>query len=203
MKFIMIIVLALMASIAAADQNIVININGEKQIRQAQQGDNVLYQGQFDSEERLSGWLSPKIIDADDWIRAVCIRPCQDGADSCVEAVIMDPDSRGSRTERFMFIKGGTRYGRYTAQDVKRQLDSNKWTYKWSRDGYSVVVIVTEFVNNFYGPELKGKVIITKDASNSSIGNDLSTLEKLSELKDKGIITEDEFNKKKKEILGL
>ena len=33
--------------------------------------------------------------------------------------------------------------------------------------------------------------------------DDAEQLEKLAELKDKGIITEEEFNKKKKQILGL
>ena len=38
---------------------------------------------------------------------------------------------------------------------------------------------------------------------NKSETNDLEQLEKLAELKDKGIITEEDFNKKKKDILGL
>jgi hypothetical protein len=39
--------------------------------------------------------------------------------------------------------------------------------------------------------------------SNNSQVAMFSDLEKLSELKDKGIITEDDFNAKKKQILGL
>ncbi len=42
-----------------------------------------------------------------------------------------------------------------------------------------------------------------KSTSNSSGGNSLDDLEKLAELRKKGILTEEEFQAKKRQILGL
>ena len=48
--------------------------------------------------------------------------------------------------------------------------------------------------NEYSAPEEEGPAFSDDDAEQ---------LEKLAELKDKGIITEEEFNQKKKQILGL
>lgn len=44
---------------------------------------------------------------------------------------------------------------------------------------------------------------ISSIISNDSTNNSLADIEKLAELKDKGIITEEEFQKKKKQLLGI
>jgi hypothetical protein len=57
--------------------------------------------------------------------------------------------------------------------------------------------------------ELKTAIIeqkkkwLAKKNNTASLGSNLDELEKLATLKDKGIITEEEFQKKKKQILGL
>jgi len=48
----------------------------------------------------------------------------------------------------------------------------------------------------------KTNINTTQRKSDKSYSNNLEALEKLSELKDKGIITEEEFNSKKKKILN-
>jgi len=51
----------------------------------------------------------------------------------------------------------------------------------------------------------EAKRLIEEKINNASVSenNNLNELEKLAELKEKGIITEEEFNAKKKQILGL
>lgn len=45
--------------------------------------------------------------------------------------------------------------------------------------------------------------LLNKNASKGSSGSNLDELEKLSSLKEKGIITQEEFEQKKKQLLGL
>lgn len=71
------------------------------------------------------------------------------------------------------------------------------------------ILSLINFITILTMDEKKFNELYNKDVqlSNSSekqvVNNGLSDLEKLAELKEKGIITEDEFNAKKKSILGL
>lgn len=197
-RILSVVVLALACIGAHADQNIVININGEKQAADARRQPNVVYQGQFDSEAEF-GWKSPGVIslDGDDFY--VLVFDQQGGG---VEALIVKQQGGNGEDETFMHVDGG-KGNNYTEDMVRKQLSANNWTYKWQKGGYAVTLVVTQFATGYWYPELKGTVVITKSAGSGASGSDLSALEKLGELRDKGILTEEEFQRKKKEILGF
>lgn len=69
--------------------------------------------------------------------------------------------------------------------------------YLWSGDGEYVGAVISGMVKNISG----GTSPDRRDSQNRSYN--LNDLEKLAQLKEKGIITEEEFNIKKKQILGL
>lgn len=69
--------------------------------------------------------------------------------------------------------------------------------YLWPGDGEYVGAVISGMVKNISGGTSQ------PIASKSITSQNISDLEKLAELKEKGIITEEEFNAKKKQILGL
>ena len=71
------------------------------------------------------------------------------------------------------------------------------WFIWWVLDAYFVQQYVTEF-NNSIGVK-NSTVVVNKSVSST---DDLDKLEKLHSLKEKGIITEEEFEEKRSEIMG-
>lgn len=77
---------------------------------------------------------------------------------------------------------------------------TNKMTIQGSSDKITITAI-----DKKVGQEIVNKIKelqLSTEPSNTSSGT-IADLEKLAELKEKGIITEEEFNAKKKQILGL
>jgi hypothetical protein len=69
--------------------------------------------------------------------------------------------------------------------------------YLWSGEGEYVGAVISGMVKNISGGTTQ------PIANKSRTSQNISDLEKLAQLKEKGIITEDEFNIKKEQILGL
>ena len=71
------------------------------------------------------------------------------------------------------------------------------WFIWWLLDAYFVQQYVTDF-NNSIGVK-NSTVVVNKSVSST---DDLDKLERLHDLKEKGIITEEEFEEKRSEIMG-
>lgn len=72
----------------------------------------------------------------------------------------------------------------------------------WTFIGWVIALVWAFTENNKEKGKGEGGIFEEKDPETKE-NNSIADIEKLAELKEKGIITEEEFNKKKKQILGL
>lgn len=89
----------------------------------------------------------------------------------------------------------------YTLDLITHQIDINKPLYA------NLYKVAMEFANNIYATVQaiindNNNTNISETRQNSISNNGLEQLEKLSELKEKGIITQEEFEESKKKILS-
>lgn len=89
----------------------------------------------------------------------------------------------------------------YTLDLITHQIDINKPLYA------NLYNVAMEFANNIYATVQaiindNNNTNISETRQNSISNNGLEQLEKLSELKEKGIITQEEFEESKKKILS-
>jgi hypothetical protein len=84
--------------------------------------------------------------------------------------------------------------------EIKASLENRQWTLV-VRGSSTLTSYTQEFSNQAKVNEFLE--LVKSFAPNNKADSSVADLEKLAELRDKGIITEEEFNQKKKQILSL
>lgn len=72
------------------------------------------------------------------------------------------------------------------------------WFYGWML--FIVAIIHVQFIEDYNAPQKEAKVIATFNSPNSSYST-ADEIKKYKELFEQGVITEDEFNRKKQQLL--
>jgi hypothetical protein len=196
-----IIFLSVVAITCAQQQNnIVINNNNSiVMLREVQQQPHIVFQSSFQTSvgnDFESSWIGNK------------------------DFVLWVGENRSHfGLEAYIFTKDDIKHGRRGSalftlpRDVNaaaRMLQANGWKYRYSSGGYNLTLVIESiWRDGHYIPRCKGYVVVTGDPrmiqssgdASDQTSKQLDLLERLSDLHKKGILTDDEFKRKKAEIL--
>lgn len=190
-------VLALVAAMChplalLADQNIVININGESDARAVRESPNVVEAASFIMSDEPSGNGGGYAYEP------IMSRTHGKSGDPNYTYLVLRPGPGGVtgvvsfQGAPFMLIPNFA--------EGRRMLDEHRGKFIANNGIYTVTVIVKSVQDLGNYCKVQGEYFITK-APRISGANDLDEIKKLGELRDKGYLTQEEFEKKKKEIL--
>ena len=175
-----------------ADQNIVININGESDARAVREGPSVVEAASFTMSDEPSGRGGGYAFEP------IMSRQHGKSGDPSYTYLVLRPGPGGVtgvvsfQSAPFMVIP--------SFAEGRRMLDEHRGKFIANNGTYTVTVIVKSVENLGNYCKIQGEYFITK-ASRVSGSNDLDEIKKLGELRDKGYLTQEEFDRKKKEIL--
>lgn len=186
-------------SVHAQQVNVIVNNQWPAMFGEIQQQPRIVFQSSFQTASG-QGFATP-------WFGATpfCLSVSENPFFFSLDAQIVTPeDVRQNRRGSVLFSLPRD------LQAAAQILQASNWRFRYSMDGYHLdLAIESIWLDAHMVPRCKGHVVVTADpeiafsreAPTGLTDEQINQLERLADLRDRGILTEEEFSREKQRVL--